>query len=177
MRFFLAFAFSLLLLAGVTHAEERRQPIPFSPDLHFRPIKDPVLLKFAVSYFRELDTEFDKRSTTFKGKRGFRFLRDHVRFSENDINDDGVPELFLALADAAYCGTAGCTAAIFRKTPTGYEIICGTSFDPDYTGGGEISAEKEHGYHAIRAPEAIIHWEERQEPNSGGLCRHEDLTQ
>lgn len=173
MRFFLASALSLFLVAGTTHAEEHKQQSSFNPNLLFRPIRDPALLKFAVSYFRRWDLSKD----SFKGKRGFQFLRDHVVFSENDINDDGVPELFLVISEASFCGTAGCTAAIFRKTRTGYELICDTSFDPDFKLGGQISPQKEYGFHVIQAPEAIIHWAERQEPDSGRLCWQEELKQ
>lgn len=166
MRVFLAFALSLILLAGATYAEEPTKYIKFHH------IKDPALLKFAVSFYQKRN--YDE----FKGKRGLQLLRKELEVFEADIDDDGVPELFLLLEDIGYCGTAGCEAQIFKKTATGYELICETSLASELNSGtgSPILPETEHGFHRIEAPEAIIHWNEHKGPPEGNLCWHENLN-
>ncbi|MDG3443241.1 hypothetical protein [Nitrospirillum amazonense] len=38
-----------------------------------------------------------------------------VRYAEVDLNGDGIPEILLAVADAYYCGTSGCTVFVYQK--------------------------------------------------------------
>ncbi len=167
MRFFLAFTFSLLLLAGTAFAEEPKK------HLQFHHIHDLALLKFAVAYFRSASYD----DAALRGPHGLQLLRRDLMFAKADINDDGIPELFLVLNYNPYCGSAGCEAAIFQKMPRGYELICDTNFDTDAETPGEIFPQKDYGYHRIQTPEAIIHWSEHLGSSpEGSLCWHEDLN-
>lgn len=167
MRFLIALICLLTLTVGSGRAEQGE----IYPRFHN--IDDPSIMQFAVTFLRKFDKQF------FEGERGLDRIRRDVEVAEADIDDDGIPELFLVIENAYYCGTAGCIAFIFKKNATGYELICGAELDTQYGGGtgSAILPEKDFGIHRIRAAEAIIHWYAGQKPNSGNQCWGEDLVQ
>lgn len=91
----------ILLPAMLGHpTEERPEGLP-----------EPLLRQIVKDHY-------DKDS-----EAGARVIADGLEYREIDLNDDGSPEL-LVQGGVTYCGTAGCSLWIYRKTPSGvYALI------------------------------------------------------
>jgi hypothetical protein len=70
---------------------------------------------------------------------------DRVRYLYNyiDLNGDGIPEVFVYLIGDKLCGNEGCSVAIFKSTPQGYQMLSKISpvFQPIV-----VSTGKSNGY-------------------------------
>lgn len=80
----------------------------------------------------------------FQVKKGI----DKVRYFYNmiDLNGDGIPEVFIYLTGGKFCGNEGCTAAIFKSTARGFQLLSKISpvLQPIV-----VSTERTNGYHDL----------------------------
>ncbi|MDZ5648967.1 hypothetical protein [Nitrospirillum sp. BR 11828] len=56
--------------------------------------------------------------------------RKSVRYAEVDLDDDGTPEVLLAVADAYHCGSAGCTVYLYQKRGERWTFVTPIWSDP-----------------------------------------------
>ncbi len=85
--------------------------------------------------------------------------------AQADLNDDGRPDLLVAYADGAFCGSLGCSGAIVMATANGY---AGNKIDlPNFVGRIDVLASKHRGMHDLRLPDAkdsyfLLKWDGKQ---------------
>ena len=82
---------------------------------------------------------------------------DDVWYGLADLDDDGVKEIFFYVSVIGFCGSAGCTTEILRKTASGWLNIGETSTQ----GSAEILDEKDDGYRRLRTHKVLI-WDGEQ---------------
>lgn len=91
--------------------------------------------------------------------------RDGYAVAQADLNDDGHPDLLVAYADGAFCGSLGCSGAIVMATANGYS---GDKIDlPNFVGRIDVLASKHHGMHDLQMPDAkdsyfLLKWDGKQ---------------
>ena len=82
---------------------------------------------------------------------------DDVWYGLADLDDDGVKEIFFYVSVIGYCGSAGCSTDILRKTASGWVNIGHICTH----GSIEILDEKDEGYRRLKTYEVLI-WDGRQ---------------
>lgn len=128
--------FYAIVLFSVTSAfaqEERRLIVQPGPQVITEddwPIIRAVLVErdpFLPRYIREL---------------GYEFTVDWVSALWFDFDNDGTNEISIVVEHAAYCGTAGCSLFILKRSSTGFELTQ-TSFADLIVGGFEFYIRRE----------------------------------
>ena len=104
---------ALVLLA----ASVLRTQIPKEETLDFRPIrKDKILFAFGQRYLQhEIDNSYALYEHLFRGKSDAQIIRENTSYIRVDLNQDGVPEIFLQLGLGALCGTDGCETILLQR--------------------------------------------------------------
>jgi hypothetical protein len=115
---------TMALLPGNVRAEEL---------ITFSPLSDPKDLRAAKGFLRTrldqetINTKSRLSSEIWGEKLGTtldKYLREFVRIGKADIVGDGIPELFLMLADPGFCGTAGCDMFILSVRNRRLNLLC-----------------------------------------------------
>jgi hypothetical protein len=148
----------------------------FPRPIIFRHMDNPDILDFAVSEMR------GERGTRSEAE-WVKLVKERALYAEMDIDDDGVPELFLQLG--AFCGTVGCDTSIYKRTDKAgkgsvllgrskrFNDICLISItgnDPQTY----LLERKENGYHLIDTENgAIIHWNIKDKNGQPWCWRHD----
>lgn len=71
---------------------------------------------------KERDIKLEKALIkTFNLQSGVDKLRYY--YNKVDLDDDGIPEIFVYLVGTSVCGTGGCSAAIFKQYRNQYELL------------------------------------------------------
>lgn len=104
---------ALVLLAALVS----RTQTPKEETLDFRPIrKDKILFAFGQRYLQhEIDNGYELYEERFRGKSDAQIIRENTHYIRVDLNQDGVPEIFLQLGLGAFCGTAGCETILLQR--------------------------------------------------------------
>ena len=111
----------------------------------------PDILAVATEYFLRQDRFYSK--VIANGDMRL----DDVWYGLADLDDDGVKEIFFYVSVIGFCGSAGCTTEILRKTSSGWLNIGETSTQ----GSVEILDEKDDGYRRLRTHKVLI-WDGEQ---------------
>ena len=65
----------------------------------------------------------DVRECVEKEEGGARTAEENMSVEEHDVNRDGVSEYEVSLAGPCACGMVNCMIHLYRKSPSGYELI------------------------------------------------------
>ncbi|WP_148293970.1 hypothetical protein [Azospirillum sp. B4] len=93
-----------------------------------------------------------------------------VRYAEADLDGDGIPEVFLAVADAYYCGSAGCTVYVYHRQGEQWRFLTAVWSDP---GDLLVLGRSDKGYRRLLH---IYEDTNADEPNADGVYpRHYEV--
>jgi hypothetical protein len=146
--------------------------------LQLRRITGEGLIGFATKFFyKRYPTAFNwSFKSRFRSEENWtKVVREQTYFAEVGLGGDNSPVLLLVVDNPNWCDSEGCLATIFRRSATGYTLICEAALpepESDATE-AEILPKIENGYHQIATATRIIQW--NAEPDSTGiLCTAEN---
>ena len=147
--------------------------------IQLRRLGDESVIAFATKFFYKrhpnaLNWSFKARYRA--AENWTKLVREQTYAAEIDIGD-GKPALLLVVESPNWCDTEGCLGTIFKKTATGYMLICEAALPPPEadTTHAEILPKVENGYHQIATTNKIIEWNP-QPDETGLLCTEESRT-
>lgn len=73
-----------------------------------------------------------------------------VEIARGDLNDDGVPEVFLVGGNTLWCGSIGCRGVILQRGDGDWKEV-----GRPYFSGAVVMKEKMYGYHKLFTGDAI----------------------
>jgi hypothetical protein len=73
-----------------------------------------------------------------------------VEIARGDLNDDGLPEVFLVGGNTLWCGSIGCRGVILQKVGNDWKEV-----GRPYFSGAVIMRQKAFGYHKLFTGDAI----------------------
>lgn len=141
-------------------------------------IADESLIAFAAKFFYKrhpnaFNWSFKAR---YRSEENWtQVVREQTYSAEVNLSDQGAPALLLVVDNPNWCNSEGCLGTIFRKTATGYALICEAALPEPKSDAAkaQILPQIENGYRQIATATKIIEWN-AQPDGSGLLCTTDD---
>lgn len=134
-------SFLVILLAA---ADGFCEAVPAGTELDFKIVTDPEDMQFAHKYliaYMEGVKPAEWDGALHAGD---------VSIARGDLNDDGVPEIFLLVENSLWCGSIGCRGVILQKVGDDWKEV-----GRPYFSDAVIMKEKVYGYHKLFTGDAI----------------------
>ena len=114
--------------------------------VHFKTVTAPEDVEFARKYVGRY----------FEGEEPAawdRAIRDgEIKIARADLDDDGVPEVFIKLGTSMWCGSSGCQGLLLQNRRGCWELVDKPTISEEAT---IIMTEKRFGYHKLHTGDDI----------------------
>ena len=118
--------------------------LPAGTQLDFKTVTKPEDIRFARKYLIKY------MGNVKPGEWNRALQAGEVEIARGDLNDDGVPEVFLVGGNTLWCGSIGCRGIILQKSGEVWKEV-----GSPYFSGAIIMREKMYGYHKLFTGDAI----------------------